>query len=296
MISLDHRLLRQFLTVADCGTLRAAARALNMSQPPLTAAIHQLEQRLGTRLFDRSVKGMRPTPAGEMLADEARAILARLQRAEARVVAAGGRARPLKIGFVSAALTAVIPSLLRSLKAKRRPAPQLHEMTTPEQLDSLEAGTIDLGLLHPPTRALPDLTSLTIARDPFWAALPSDHRLAERASLRFAEIASEPFILFPERQGPVLHERIRSLVAEAGGDLHVAAEARRVHSQLSIVSGGLGVGLITQSTACALSFRGVATVPLEDTADRLFLELHLVAEPALVEEMSKMLGADGNGR
>ena len=289
MFTLDHRVLRQFLAVADAGTVRAAARALHMSQPPLTAAIHQLEERLGTRLFERSVRGMRLTRAGAVLAQDARAILRRLERAEARVLEIGGRPRQLRIGFVSAALNAVLPALLRGLRAAGRPLPQLHEMSTPEQLDALAAGRIDVGLLHPPTPALPDLESLSLGKDPFWAALPSDHPLARRKRLRFAEIAGEPFVLFPERQGPVLHDRIRALVSETAGELRIAAEASRVHSQLAIVSGGLGVGLITRSTAAALRFEGVAAVPLADTTDELFLDLHLMAEADLAEELSALI-------
>ncbi|HIC79999.1 MAG TPA: LysR family transcriptional regulator, partial [Kiloniellaceae bacterium] len=84
MNSLDHPTLRQFLAVAEAGTLRAAARRLNMSQPPLTARIRLLEDRLGVQLFERSVKGMRLTPAGAALAEDARALLGGLARAEAR--------------------------------------------------------------------------------------------------------------------------------------------------------------------------------------------------------------------
>lgn len=279
MSGLDHPTLRQFLAVAEEGTVRAAARRLHMSQPPLTARIAQLEERLGVQLFERSVKGMALTAAGEALAEEARTLLGRLQRAEARVVALGGQAKPLRIGFVSAALSAALPSLLRGLAERQAPSPQLKEITTPEQLEALSGGDLDVGLLHPPVPALEDFESRSLGRDPFWAALPEDHRLARRRAIRFAEIAEDPFVLFPEAQGPALFETIQSLAREAGTTLRVVAEAGRAHSQLALIAGGLGVGLVTRSLAAQLGFKGVKVIPLKDTGERLFLELRMVAEP-----------------
>ena len=169
-------------------------------------------------------------------------------------------------------------------------------MTTPEQHDALAEGRLDAGLLHPPVRPLPDLTSTCLGRDPFWAAVPADHALAGRRTLRFADIAGEPFVLFPDSQGPALHATIRALAEQTSGALRVVAEASRVHSQLAIISGGLGVGLITQATAASLTVAGVVAVPLADTGDRLFLELHLMAEPALARELSDMIGGILAGR
>ncbi len=287
MNSLDHPTLRQFLAVAEAGTLRAAARRLNMSQPPLTARIRLLEDRLGVQLFERSVKGMRLTAAGAALAEDARALLGALARAEARAKAAAGEAQPLRIGFVSAALSAAVPDLLRGLSARNAPTPHLQEMTTPQQLDALEAGALDVGLLHPPARRLDGFESRPLGRDPFWAALPSDHRLARRRALRFAEIAGEPFILFPKAQGPALRETIEALAKDAGATLRVVAEAARAHSQLSLVAGGLGVGLVTRATAAQMTIRGVTVVPLKDTAERLFVELHLLAAPDKMAMLTK---------
>ncbi|WP_119167572.1 LysR family transcriptional regulator [Algihabitans albus] len=289
MSALDHRVLRQFLAVAEQGTVRAAARALNMSQPPLTAAIRQLEERLGLQLFARSVAGMTLTDAGQALADEAAAILGRLERTEALLLEVAGRPKPLRIGFVSAALNGALPALLRSLKAQSRPAPKLHEMTTPQQLDALKHGKIDVGLLHPPIPALSDFDSRSLGRDPFWAALPADHRLARRRSLRFAEITREPFILFPESQGPVLYDKIRTLVHGTGRDFQIAAETERLHSQMALVAGGLGVGLITRLTAANLTIQGVKAIPLKDTQDRLFTELWLTADSGRTPELLEMV-------
>ncbi len=289
MTALDHRALRQFLAVADHGTVRAAARALHMSQPPLTAAIAQLEGRLGVSLFDRSVRGMHLTEAGAVLRDEARTIVGRLNHLEERVRFIGGNPRPLRLGFVSAALNAVLPTVLRGLRNRDLPTPFLSEMTTPEQVAALRDGRLDAGFLHPPVSLPEGIASRALGRDPYCAALPAGHRLAGRGAIRFAEIASEPFVLFPEHQGPDLHGAIRALADASGSDLVVAAETPRIHSQLALVAGGLGVGLITRSTAAVLTFEGVSVVDLTDTADRLYLDLHLAAPPRLLQDLDRIL-------
>ena len=125
------------MAVADAGTVRGAAQALPVSQPPLTAAIRGLEKRLGVTLFDRSVRGMQLTVAGAFLVAEARTILARLDRAEQRVREVAGHDQPLRIGFVSAALNGTLARLLQGLLAEGRPPPALSEMTTPEQIAAL---------------------------------------------------------------------------------------------------------------------------------------------------------------
>jgi len=282
MAALRHRLLRQFLAVAEAGTVRAAALALNMSQPPITAAIRSLESDLGVDLFVRSAKGMELTPAGDALAADARAILGALARAEARVREVGGRPGPLRIGFVSAALSRALPELLRTVRARGAQQIELLELTTPEQLVRLTDGTLSIGLLHPPVPRVADLSLRPLGRDPFWAALPEQHPLAARPSVTFADIAGEPFVLFPAAQGPVLHAKIRDAAAVAGHDLRIVAEAGRVHSQLAIVAGGLGIGLVTRETARTLHVRGVRAIPIVDTEKMLFLELSALADPETI--------------
>jgi LysR family transcriptional regulator, nitrogen assimilation regulatory protein len=92
-MSLDQ--LRAVVTIAETGTLVRAARRLHISQPPLTRKVRALEEELGVELFERGARGMRPTPAGEVLLDRARVILADVERVaeEARALARGSPPR-----------------------------------------------------------------------------------------------------------------------------------------------------------------------------------------------------------
>ena len=74
--TIDLRLLRQFVAVAEELHFRRAALRLGMSQPPLTAAVRRLEHEIGAVLIERGRKIVALTPAGRMLLGEARKVLA----------------------------------------------------------------------------------------------------------------------------------------------------------------------------------------------------------------------------
>lgn len=86
--------LEYFVAVAEEQHLTRAANRLHISQPPLTRQIKRLEEEVGAQLFERTVRGMRLLPPGEILLGEARAILGRI-RALPNLVAAAPHPRTL---------------------------------------------------------------------------------------------------------------------------------------------------------------------------------------------------------
>ena len=73
-IKFDWNQARAFLVTAEEGSLAAAARALNMTQPTLGRQVAALEDELGVELFNRSGRGLELTPIGIMLVDHVRAM------------------------------------------------------------------------------------------------------------------------------------------------------------------------------------------------------------------------------
>jgi DNA-binding transcriptional LysR family regulator len=101
---IDLRLLRQFVAVAEELHFRRAANRLGMSQPPLTSAVRRLEEEVGAILIERRQKTARLTPAGAVLLDEARRLLAGADTALAATRdAAAGKLGRVRLGYVGSA-------------------------------------------------------------------------------------------------------------------------------------------------------------------------------------------------
>lgn len=101
----NDRNLRQFMSVIEHRSLKRAAEEIGITQPALTKGIQKLEEDLGTRLFDRTPRGMRPTHMGLILKDHAEDILSRMSEAVREIRLRGD----LQIGEVSVGIGAAIP-------------------------------------------------------------------------------------------------------------------------------------------------------------------------------------------
>ena len=146
--------LRCFVAVGEELHFGRAAERLNMTQPPLSRQIHLLEHQIGTPLFERTNRVVRLTAAGKAFFPDARRILRLTEEAAAtaRRVAKGDRGS-IAIGFTATFGYGVLPDLVRALH-DRSPniSLTLKEMVTSAQLEALDSGQLDVGLMrpHPP--------------------------------------------------------------------------------------------------------------------------------------------------
>lgn len=247
---IELRLWRQFAAVAEELHFGRAARSLHMTQPPLTQAIAQLERLLGARLFERSKRSVRLTPAGEALLPQVYDLLARARTLPAQArAAAGGELGRLRIAFVSTVGFALLPQWLRTFRA-RHPQVQMEliEATGDVQLEALARGDIDAGfMLHSPGFAPAGLPHLEVAREPLVLALPEAHPLARAARLPLAQVLAEPLVMFPRRIVPSLHDAILGMYHAGGREPRIVQEAIQMQTIVNLVSAGLGLAWVPQS-------------------------------------------------
>jgi len=270
----DLRQLRHFVAVAERLHFGRAAAALHISQPPLSRSIRALEARLGATLLARTRRRVELTPEGARFLEEAKRVIAQLERAVLEVgsMAAGAGGR-LRLGFVSLADYGVLPGLLKAYKTAR-PGVELalREMLSPDQAAALAAGELDFGLLLPPVAGA-DLEHVVVQRERFVAALPVRHRLARaRGRLAVRELAADSFVMVPRAIAPGLYDIVAALAARAGFAPRIAQEAIQMQTVVSLVSSGLGVALVPASVA-NLGRRGVVYRDLSDAHPRLDLWL-----------------------
>ena len=130
--------IEQFIAVVDAGSIRGAARQLNMSQPALTRALQQLEEELGVQLVDRSGRGVTPTAAGSAFLSRARVAEAELRKAfEDARKAVGDATRLLALGLSPVGASLLLPELVITLQ-RQHPKTRIRILeTTPSALLSL---------------------------------------------------------------------------------------------------------------------------------------------------------------
>jgi DNA-binding transcriptional LysR family regulator len=145
-MTFDFRQLRAFLAVLDHGSLGRAAGQVNLSQPALSRLVHDMENRLGVKLFDRQSSGMTPTAYGEALVPHARLLLFEMGQATDTLDAMRGLRRGvLRIGAVAAVARTLLPDAVTALLAK---APELQvelmEAADDRLFSALATRSIDL--------------------------------------------------------------------------------------------------------------------------------------------------------
>ncbi|MEM8768801.1 MAG: LysR family transcriptional regulator, partial [Pseudomonadota bacterium] len=247
--SVDLRQLRYFIAVAEHQSFTRAARALHISQPPLSRQIQQLEERIGTRLLDRKRTGASLTRAGRHFLEEAQAIFVALQEAAASTAAIGaGELGSVTIGFTSTALYGDLPSIVRSLRSTQ---PSLRlvltEMTVIDQLTALRAERIDLAIALAMNRES-DIHQQVLSTEQLAVCLPAGHRLASSSRpLAVTALAKEGFISFPRDLAPGLFDAIAGFLAGSAVPFNITQEAVQMQTIIGLVSTGLGVAIVPSS-------------------------------------------------
>jgi len=150
----DPTLLTTFLSALDAGRISAAAKAIHLSQPAVTAQLRKLEDALGTALFVRSVHGVTPTEAGLRLATYARSIRRLLDEAISSVAGMEERLGPLVIAASTTIAAHVLPPLLAQFRAAYAGLPlRVFVGNTDEVVSEVRTGRAPLGLVEGHARA-----------------------------------------------------------------------------------------------------------------------------------------------
>ncbi|MEV6276750.1 LysR family transcriptional regulator [Nocardia sp. NPDC051832] len=244
------RHLHYFLTVAGALHFGRAAETLGIAQPPLSQSIQRLERELGVRLFDRSRRTIALTTAGELLVEEARALLAAEQRLRTVMRKAGeGDLGTLRVGVLSETPAPTLQALLRLL-AEQAPAltVDLQELTTAEQLRLLATAELDVGLVLEPIDA-PDLVHGPTAAVPLGVALPRTSPLARLPEVALADLAGHDLVLPPRAAAPGWHDHVLGVCRARGFDPARLRHARDQEFALGLVLAGNGVAFLQETLA-----------------------------------------------
>ena len=248
---LDLRHLRSFVVVAEQGSLGRAAEQLDVTQPALSRQMRELEYDIGVQLLERVSRGVELTPAGEELRDDARGILAIVERlpAEAKRAKRGAQERRCVIGCVPHPHIDTITALTVAEMESRSPRVRVgtRAVESPSQTTALLASEIDLAFgFRYPARApsAPELTRVPVFDDEMNQAILSEaHPLASRTSVSLAELVSTPFMWGPRRFFPPLYDVVMHQFEVAGVVPRVEGEYAGLQTVWTLAAQGLGWSL-----------------------------------------------------
>lgn len=244
-MSLDVRRLKVLREVARTGSFSAAAETLAFTQPAISRQIATLETEAGARLVERNARGIRLTPAGELLVEHADAILDRLAAAETQLEAlAGLKGGRLRIGAFPTANSTLVPLAIRKFSELHPDVElRLEECVSREMLGRLTAGEVDIAVVsdHVASDVGEDIQLDFLMDDPLHVAMPRDHALADKPDLTMADLAEETWI---EGRNAVCAAPLHTAAMAAGFEPKIAFESAQWLGKQGLVAAGVGVTLM----------------------------------------------------
>jgi len=260
MFELSH--LRCFVAVGEELHFGRAAERLNMTQPPLSRQIRLLEHTIGTALLERTSRRVRFTAAGKAFFPEAARILRLSEEATSRVRRiAKGQQGSIAIGYTAAYGYGFLPEVVRRLR-ERVPdvSLTLKEMVTRQQLEAIEAGQLDVGLMRPHGNP-GGLETVRLGREGLLLAIPEREAKLWPREPTLASLDGRPYIGYSPYEANYFNLLVQAALNKSGVKPQIVEYVPQIHTMLGLVRCGIGAALIPE-TAARLHFEGVVLRPL----------------------------------
>ncbi|MFC4149977.1 LysR family transcriptional regulator [Micromonospora mangrovi] len=271
-MQVEVRHLRAVSAIAEAGSISRASVRLGISQPALTTQLRRIEEALGTHLFVRTRSGVVPTDAGRHLLSRARVVLGELDVILENLPVTAPPRELLRLGAVhiaaSSSLVRHIEESLPGTSAGLRIEPSSRVL-----LDLTARGMLDVGLVSFVEGFVPQLPHrlvdrILLPRYPIFVAISAGHRLADRESVRLADLRQEFWVRPPGADDGSL-AALRHACRQEGFEPLLRYDAPS-GAAWPLVAEGRCVRLVDPSWPAA---PGTVTLPLADEAQMARLSL-----------------------
>ena len=246
----DLRLLTVLREVALRGSFSAAAESLAYTQPAISQQIARLEKHVGVKLIEREPRGVRLTPAGEVLVRHTERVMAQLAAADEELqdVAAQARGR-LRIGSFATAAGTIVPRAVAAFRPLR-PAIEVEiSLLDPhESIPAVRRGDLEIAITEEGGfESEVDTDGLQIEHlldDHMWVSLPVDHPLATRPTVDLVDLRDEDW-MFACLSGTCADSNVvLRACRDAGFQPRIAYQSDDYFAIQGLVASGMGVALI----------------------------------------------------
>ncbi|MBB6173907.1 molybdate transport repressor ModE-like protein [Nocardiopsis mwathae] len=246
MLDIDR--LRALSTIAQYGSVSAAAEVLGITTSAVSQQITKLERETSAQLLERNGRGVRLTDAAHVLVQHADRILELITEAEADLEAQrGGVVGPLRVAAFPTAARGLMPRVLVDT-ARRHPrlTVTLIECDPPASQSQVLRGESDLAVVQDrygsPLPIPEGIERAHLFDDPAEVAMPAAHPLAGRADVELSELAGDPWISSP--RGTLCYDWLADTLRRQGVEPRIAHYSDEYPTQLALVSAGLGLALL----------------------------------------------------
>ncbi|HEY8904110.1 MAG TPA: LysR family transcriptional regulator [Chthoniobacterales bacterium] len=251
---MELRHLRYFLAVAETLNFTAAAKRLQIAQPPLSVQIRHLEEELGAPLFKRTNRKVALTPAGRNFLSDAQDIVRRADEAAQRAQdAAAGRLGEIRLAVTAAAFAPKVIKRIRRFVRKNRGVRVSTEWIDEGMAQSPSPWNgADVLVASALSGDAPD-GAQTLFSDVVGLAIPPKHRLVERADVAPSDLIGEMVLVAPLEDRSAAEKCLLARLADAGVSFSTREGSRSLVERLWEGSLGLGIAVCTAGEADRLS-------------------------------------------
>jgi LysR family hydrogen peroxide-inducible transcriptional activator len=237
------RQLEYLVAVADSRHFGRAAERVNVTQPTLSEQLRTLEQRLGVELVERSRSNVVVTPLGFEVVEIARRMLRDAQRiVDVTGHVGAGIAGVIRLGLPPTIGPYLLPRVMPSLHATYPKLKLYVREELPHALPRELAEGIHDVIIAPLPVNQGGLKDAVLFEEPLYLAVPTDHELAERASIKPSDL--EGVDLLALGPGHQLRDLVVNLAAECGANLRYDYEGTSLDTLREMMATGLGVSLM----------------------------------------------------
>lgn len=266
---MELRHLRYFIAVAQEMNMHRAAKRLNISQPPLSLTIKQLEEEIGTQLFDRVGRAIKITRAGEDFLCYAQEAIqqSEIAKQHARLIGEGKKG-VLKIGFISSAVSGMLQEIVLNARQETPDIQlKLSQSVSGRLGEKVINKTYDIGLIRHPEYLPEGIISRELTREHWCVIFRKEHCFSQLKSVSIEQLAHEDIIFYPRYNNPAAYDDLMQIFSEKGVKPNIIQEALEQMTIAGLVSSGLGVGIVP---ACMQSIHvsGIKYLPIEGTENQ----------------------------
>lgn len=249
MWNMDLRQIRYFITVAKERNITRAAERLNLSQPPLSRALMELEDELDCTLLIRGKRYVTLTPEGLALKRRGEQLLALSDMTKAEISEMkNGMSGTLYLGHVDSGGPSLAAEWIESFK-KEYPnvTYNLWCGTVDDLTDRLRSGLLDLAITMSP-KSSDLLEGIPVYSENWIAIIPKDHPLgrSKKETVSVNELVENDLIISSRRSR---EEEMRTWFKDTGKEPHFIVKAAHSSNAVHLVGRGIGIALFTASVA-----------------------------------------------